>query len=106
MYKKVTSESMLLRVGLTKSVVVTIISGTNINLEIEIEMEMEIENWKNNLSLKRPSVFSLMLVNNLVLVWNVVQGVRQGDLFKTPKIDCQLLPGTEKLWNNIKHVNK
>ena len=44
MYKKVTSESILLRVGLTKSVVVTIISWTNINLEIEIEIEMEIEN--------------------------------------------------------------
>ena len=40
----VTSDSILLRVGLTKSVVVTIISGTNINLEIEIQME--IENWK------------------------------------------------------------
>ena len=44
MYKMVTSESMLLRVGFTKSVVVTIISGTNINLEIEIEIKMEIEN--------------------------------------------------------------
>ena len=44
MYKKITSESMLLRVGLTKSVVVTIISGTNINLDIEIEIKMEIEN--------------------------------------------------------------
>ena len=41
MYKMVTSESILLRVGLTKSVVVTIISGTNINLEIEIVMEIE-----------------------------------------------------------------
>ena len=39
MYKKVTSESILLRVGLTKSVVVTIISGTNINLEMEMEIE-------------------------------------------------------------------
>ena len=37
----VTSDSILLRVGLTKSVVVTIISGTNINLEIEIKMEIE-----------------------------------------------------------------
>ena len=37
----VTSDSILLRVGLTKSVVVTIISGTNINLEIEIQMEVE-----------------------------------------------------------------
>ena len=37
----VTSDSILLRVGLTKSVVVTIISGTNINLEIKIKMEVE-----------------------------------------------------------------
>ena len=37
----VTSDSILLRVGLTKSVVVTIISGTNINLEIKIKMEIE-----------------------------------------------------------------
>ena len=35
----VTSDSILLRVGLTKSVVVTIISGTNINLKIEMEIE-------------------------------------------------------------------
>ena len=41
MYKMATSESILLRVGLTKSVVVTIISGTNINLEIAIQMEVE-----------------------------------------------------------------
>ena len=74
--KIATSESMLLIVGLTKSVVVTVISG-----------------MKNNLNRKESSLFSLTLDKNLVLVWKVVQGVAQGDFSYPVKILPQCSPG-------------
>ena len=71
-----TSESMLLIVGLTKSVVVTIISG-----------------MKYNLNRKESSFFSLTLDKNLVFVWKVVQGMAQGDFSSPVKICIQCSPG-------------
>ena len=57
-----TSASRLLRLGLTKSVVVIRSSGT-----------------KNNLTLKRFWSSNLTSDKNLVLVWNVLQGTVHGD---------------------------
>ena len=70
-----TSESMLLIVGLIKSVMVTVISG-----------------MKNNCNRKVSSFFPLVLDKNLVFVWKVLQGVAQGDASSPVKILLQCSP--------------
>ena len=70
-----TSESMLLIVGLTKSVMVTVTSGT-----------------RKIFTLKESSVLSSTLDKNLLLVWKVLQGVAQGDFCSPAKTLIQFSP--------------
>ena len=70
-----TSESMLLIVGLTKSVMVTVISG-----------------MRKIFTLKKSSFLSLTLDMNLFFMWKVLQGIVQGDLSWPRKTLIQLAP--------------
>ena len=71
-----TSESMLLIVGFTKSVMVTVISG-----------------MKESFTLKEWSCFSFTLDKNLVFVRKVLQGEVQGDFSWPAKTHIQCSPG-------------
>ena len=79
---------MLLIVGVTKSVVVTVISG-----------------MKNKLNRKESSFFSLTLDKNLVLVWKVLQGVAQGDFSCPVKTLIQCSPAKITVYGIANHVH-
>ena len=81
---------MLLIVGLTKSVMVTVISG------------------RKKSCILNESSFSLFftLDKNFVLVWNVLQGVVQGDFSWPVKTRSQCSPENNHYYITFKHLKQ